>query len=450
MLALVVVAGLMMWLSMGKGPEPEREREPSTQVRRGLPELRLADEPPPPPAVLEPAATPAVAASPAGPAPVANAGQQKPTEEELLLARRQRAPVLAYNGASAGGTANEGSAAALGATPGEGETDTLAASLRPTRTGSARAGRLADRNYLVTRGTFLDCALITAIQSTIPGFTSCLLTRNIYSDNGRVLLLDRGSIIEGQHQSGQMRAGMNRIFVLWTRVRTPVGTYVELESPGTDELGRSGLPGWVDTHFWERFGGALMLSLVEDAVDYAIARERAKSGGNSFSFSGAGDATQDAAGIAFRTRSTFRRRCTRTRATSSISTSPAIWISETSMSSVLATNSDRDAAGLRHYLLPIAPLLGSAVTEICINRPGEAWTEGAGGWQRHEIPALTFQHCHQLAKLIANWNTLAINATTPILSGVLPTRERVRIARSWSRFGRASGRNFSCYWRRST
>lgn len=97
------------------------------------------------------------------------------------------------------------------------------------------------------------------------------------------------------------------------------------------------------------------------------------------------------------------------------------------MSSVLAANSDRDAASLRHYLLPISHLLQSDVTEVCINRPGEAWTESSSGWERHDIPALTFSHCFQLAKLIANWNTAAIRPETPILSGVLPSRERVQV-----------------------
>lgn len=304
--ALVGIAGAMAWMNMGSKPAAKADSvEPTAQVRRGLPELKLADPPPPPPAatpaLTQQPPTPAAAPMGAPPTPATAPGPRQPTEAELLLARRQRAPVLAYKGGSSGpsetGSAG-GAVGAAGAGEGEGGSDTLGAALRPTSTPSARAGRLPDRNYLLTKGTMLDCALITALDSTVPGFTSCRLTRNVYSDNGRVLLLERGSIVEGQYQSGQMRQGMKRIFVLWSRVRTPTGVYVELQSPGADELGRSGLPGWVDTHFWQRFGGALLLSLVEDSVDYAVAKQQARSGGDSISFSGAGDATQDAASIA--------------------------------------------------------------------------------------------------------------------------------------------------------
>jgi type IV secretion system protein VirB10 len=69
---------------------------------------------------------------------------------------------------------------------------------------------------------------------------------------------------------GDVRQGMARIFVLWSEARTPSGVVVPLASPGTDELGRSGLPGMVDRHFLDRFGAALLISIVEGAVQGAV------------------------------------------------------------------------------------------------------------------------------------------------------------------------------------
>jgi len=83
---------------------------------------------------------------------------------------------------------------------------------------------------------------------------------------------------------------------------------------------------------------------------------------------------------------------------------------------------------LGEYLLPIQQFIDdSTLTEICINRPRELWTEGRSGWQRYEVPALSFSHCRQLATLIASYNGKSISADKPVLSSALPNGERVQV-----------------------
>jgi type IV secretion system protein VirB10 len=139
--------------------------------------------------------------------------------------------------------------------------------------GQAEAGHLPDRNLLVTAGTSLPCVLQTAMDSATPGYVSCLVSRDVFSDNGAVVLMERGTRVLGEYRGG-LEAGRRRLFVLWTRAVTPTGVAVALASPATDALGRAGFNGEIDTHFWDRFGGALLLSLVDDGVHVAAGRGR--------------------------------------------------------------------------------------------------------------------------------------------------------------------------------
>lgn len=136
-----------------------------------------------------------------------------------------------------------------------------------------RAGRVGDRNFLILAGATLPCVLTTALDSTTTGFVSCLIPSDILSDNGAVVLMEKGARVLGEYRS-RMAQGQTRIFVLWTRAVTPSGVSVALSSPAADALGRAGFDGDVDTRFWSRFGGALLMSVVDSGSEAAFGRDR--------------------------------------------------------------------------------------------------------------------------------------------------------------------------------
>ena len=76
--------------------------------------------------------------------------------------------------------------------------------------------------------------------------------------------------MDGEYRIASVRPGTVRIPVLWTRIRTPLGVTVDIESPGTGPLGESGVDGYVDNRWGERIGAAMLLSLIDDSVKLAV------------------------------------------------------------------------------------------------------------------------------------------------------------------------------------
>jgi type IV secretion system protein VirB10 len=153
----------------------------------------------------------------------------------------------------------------------------LSALIRPSVTTAVRAQVLPTQRLLLPKGAFLDCTLETAIDSTLPGMTTCVMATDTFGVDGQVVLLERGTKLVGETR-GQVQQGSARVFVLWDEARTPTGVIVPLASPGADELGRSGLPGSVDRHFWERFGAAMLVSILDGGIQAAVQSSRGNSG----------------------------------------------------------------------------------------------------------------------------------------------------------------------------
>lgn len=142
--------------------------------------------------------------------------------------------------------------------------------LQGSATPRVAASMLGNRSLTLPKGTAFTCALKTKVISAVSGLVGCQVQRNVYSDDGRVLLIERGSHLDGEYRIASVRPGTVRIPVLWTRIRTPHGVTVDIDSPGTGQLGESGIDGHVDNRWPERIGAAMLLSLIDDSVKLII------------------------------------------------------------------------------------------------------------------------------------------------------------------------------------
>ena len=176
------------------------------------------------------------------------------------------------NGGDAGGESG-GEARPVNFTDTENSGSSFGDKLKPTTTFEATAQKRADSTYLLSKGTNIPCTLDTQIITTHAGFTRCLVTKDVYSANGKVLLLERGSKLVGEQTSALLQ-GQARVFVLWNEVETPNGVRVNIASTGAGQLGAAGHGARVNYHFFQRFGGAMLISLISDIADNLTSRSK--------------------------------------------------------------------------------------------------------------------------------------------------------------------------------
>ncbi|QNM81724.1 TrbI/VirB10 family protein [Sphingomonas sabuli] len=151
----------------------------------------------------------------------------------------------------------------------------------------ARATRMSNLDRLVPQGAVLGAVMETALNSDLPGYARAIVQRDVYSFDGSAVLIPAGSRLIGQYQSG-VAQGASRLFLVWTRLIRPDGVSIELGSPATDDLGRGGIGGKVNRHFLQRFGGAILTSVISGGLSAAAA---GLSGGSTIIVGSAGQAT---------------------------------------------------------------------------------------------------------------------------------------------------------------
>ena len=179
-------------------------------------------------------------------------------------------PTLVFDGGIAPATAAANAAAAEAAAAttasgsvilGGGAANEFAARIGGVGGGPALATQDVNPATTVTQGTMIPAILETAINTDVPGFVRAVVSQDVRSFDGSRVLIPRSSRLVGQYQSG-LQAGQRRAYVIWQRVIRPDGVTVSIQSPATSFDGTTGLEGEVNSHFFSRFGSAMLLSVI--------------------------------------------------------------------------------------------------------------------------------------------------------------------------------------------
>jgi type IV secretion system protein VirB10 len=128
--------------------------------------------------------------------------------------------------------------------------------------------------YVVQAGTIIPAALITGINSDLPGQITAQVTEHVFdSPTGSHLLIPQGARLIGQYDS-QVAFGQRRVLLVWNRIVMPDGASIVLERlPGTDTEGFSGLEDKVDHHWGQLFRAAALSTLLGIGTQLSVDEE---------------------------------------------------------------------------------------------------------------------------------------------------------------------------------
>lgn len=124
-----------------------------------------------------------------------------------------------------------------------------------------KAGFIGDLSSVIAQGKMIHAVLETAVNTTLPGQLRAIVSRDIYAEQSRNILIQKGSRLIGVYNTNVFR-GQDRVFIIWTRVIRPDGVDIYVNSPGVDNLGRAGAEGFLDQKYSEIFTGAILTSVI--------------------------------------------------------------------------------------------------------------------------------------------------------------------------------------------
>ena len=263
--AVALVLGCATFISLNSG----RHAPAATGTAVALPNQARPGLPIAAPVPGKAPALPALAGAPTAnqPAAVPGAAAHAPAAMTMPGTSPATAPVLVYDGSSAPiATVTAGPNTPREA---DGAPALLAGGASPSTSflgdnNAVHATKLGEPANTVVQGTLIPAVLETGIDTDVPGYVRAVVSQDVRSFDGSRVLIPRSSRLIGEYKAAT-QAGQRRAYLMWTRLVRPDGVSIALASPAADFSGQAGIGGQVNSHFFSRFGSAILLSILGGA-----------------------------------------------------------------------------------------------------------------------------------------------------------------------------------------
>ena len=134
-----------------------------------------------------------------------------------------------------------------------------------------------DLTRVILQGKIIEATLETAINTDVVSQVRAVVTRDVYAEYGKNVLIPKGSRIVGTFQSN-VTSGVARLGIVWNRIIRVDGLSLNISANAADQLGRGGVEGDLDNKYFQTLRNSFLSSLITIATSIAV-DEVSKSGG---------------------------------------------------------------------------------------------------------------------------------------------------------------------------
>lgn len=200
---------------------------------------------------------------------------EMPTEK--VQQNFSRALDVAYGGSSSASSGSGGSSSSASNTRNEENGSDKQAEVQPVNSGQpAQLSKITrvpyDPNLFIPENTAIKCSLDRRFISDLAGKLVCTINEDVYSANRNVKLIEKGTAAYLMYKTGTFNHGQGAVFIAATKLRTRKEPFIDIpliDTQAAGALGEAGASGWIDTHFADRFMGAMMVGMIPDVAQAA-------------------------------------------------------------------------------------------------------------------------------------------------------------------------------------
>ncbi|MEN9782140.1 MAG: hypothetical protein RL208_290 [Pseudomonadota bacterium] len=144
-------------------------------------------------------------------------------------------------------------------------------SIREVDNQGIKMERIANLENTITEGKVIEAVLETAINSELPGSVRAIVSKDSLAENGDKVIIPAGSRLYGTYTTNASYSE-TRVAIVWNKVIRPDGVVIQIDANASDQFGRAGIEGDVDTKYMQMFQNGLLLSFITLATSITASK----------------------------------------------------------------------------------------------------------------------------------------------------------------------------------